>query len=53
MNNDASIHAGAVTVDFALYNANPRSIDNQFICYDTGGRVGRDPDNQFTASSTT
>ena len=48
MNTDASIHVEAVTVDFPIYDANRRSIKNQFIYHGTGGRVGRDAGNRLS-----
>ena len=48
MNTDASIYVEAVTVDFPIYNANMRSIKNQFMYRGTGGRVGRDAGNRLT-----
>ena len=48
MNTDARIHVESVTVDFPIYNANMRSIKNQFIYHGTGGRVGRHAGNRLT-----
>ena len=48
MNTDASVEVESVTVDFPVYNANRRSIKNQFIYHGTGGRVGRDAGNRLT-----
>ena len=48
MNTDASIQVESVTVDFPIYNANMRSIKNQFIYHGTGGRVGRHAGNRLT-----
>ena len=48
MNTDAKIHVEAVTVDFPIYDANRRSIKNQFIYRGTGGRVGRDAGNRLS-----
>ena len=48
MNTDASLTAESVTVDFPIYNANMRSIKNQFIYLGTGGRVGRGEGNRLT-----
>lgn len=48
MNTDARIQVESVTVDFPIYNANMRSIKNQFIYHGTGGRVGRHAGNRLT-----
>ena len=48
MNTDASLKVESVTVDFPIYNANMRSIKNQFIYHGTGGRVGRGAGNRLT-----
>ena len=48
MNTDASIRVESATVDFPIYNANMRSIKNQFMYRGTGGRVGRDAGNRLS-----
>ena len=48
MNTPPSLGVDSVTVDFPIYNANLRSIKNQFIYHGTGGRVGRDAANRLS-----
>lgn len=48
MNAQPSLRVDSVTVDFPIYNANMRSIKNQFIYHGTGGRVGRDAANRLS-----